>query len=121
ALAKIGRRRLVKLTVPDFFSLGRVVSRSELVGLVPTWFANSIGEQLHLRSFALPFDMPRVALNLFWHRRHTNDPEHRWMRERMLELLRPIDLLHQPALAAHRKRKGPRADKHKAAQGSRSH
>ncbi|MEX0853573.1 MAG: LysR family transcriptional regulator [Bauldia sp.] len=100
ALAKIGRQRRIVLTVPDFFSVARVVAQTQLLGLIPDRFAHSVASQLGLRIYALPFKMPLVPLALYWHRRHTSDAEHRWMRERILELLEPLDALRHPVSLA---------------------
>jgi DNA-binding transcriptional LysR family regulator len=91
ALARLGRRRNVVLTLPDFFGVARVASRSHLLGSVPPSFAASLAEPLGLRVFPYPFEVPMETLYLYWHRRDTDDPEHRWMRERILALLEPFD------------------------------
>ena len=107
ALARIGRRRHVVMTVPDFFSVGRIAAQTELLGLLPDKFALSIADALGLRIYSMPFEMPLIPLHLCWHRRYTDDPEHRWMRERILELLEPLDALRHPVSLA--VRKGPAA------------
>ena len=96
ALARIGRRRRVVMTVPDFFSVGRVSAQTELLGLLPDKFALSIANELGLRIYSLPFKTKLIPLHLYWHKRHTGDPEHRWMRERILELLEPLDADRHP-------------------------
>jgi len=96
ALARIGRRRRVVFTVPDFFSVGRVSAQTELLGTLPDKFALSIANELGLRIYSLPFKMNLIPLHLYWHRRHTGDLEHRWMRERILELLEPLDAVRHP-------------------------
>jgi DNA-binding transcriptional LysR family regulator len=92
ALAGIGRRRHIVLTVPDFFGLSRVVAQSELIGGLPPAFARSISERLALRVYTMPCKVDVEQLYLYWHRRHTDDPEHKWIREHILELLRPLDV-----------------------------
>ncbi len=96
ALAKIGRERQVAVTVPGFFGVARVVAQTELIGLVPDRFALSIAGRLGLCIYALPFAMPLIPLHLYWHKRQTADAEHRWMRERILELLEPLDARSHP-------------------------
>lgn len=96
ALAAIGRKRRVMMSVPDFFSVAHVVGRTELLGLLPERFAQSIADGFGLSVYRLPFEIKRVAVHLYWHRRHTNDPEHRWMRERILDLLEPWDVARSP-------------------------
>lgn len=95
-LADLGRVRRVVVTVPDFFSIARLVSRTELLGLLPDKYALSIADAVGLRIYALPFKMDLVRLHLYWHRRNTDDPEHRWLRDRVLELLEPFDAVRHP-------------------------
>lgn len=96
ALARIGRRRRIVMTVPDFFSVARVAARTELLGVLPDKFALSIADELGLFVYSLPFKMKLTPLHLYWHKRHANDTEHRWIRERILELLEPWDALRHP-------------------------
>lgn len=96
ALAKTGRQRRIMLTVPDFFSLGTVVAQTQLIGLLPAPFALSIAKRFGLCVYAKPFEMPLIPLDLYWHDRHSDDPEHRWLREHILGLLEPLDALRHP-------------------------
>lgn len=114
ALAKLGRRRRIVVTVADFFSLARLVSQTQLIGLLPPPFALSIASQFGLRAYALPFEMPLIPLDLFWHSRHTDDPEHRWIRERVLELLEPLDSLRHPVSLAAQEKRSPAAKRTRA-------
>jgi DNA-binding transcriptional LysR family regulator len=100
ALTRIGRARRVVLTVPDFLSVARIVAQTELIGLLPDRFALSIAREFGLSVYELPFDMPLIPLHLYWHRRHTNDPEHRWLRDRILEVIVPADALRHPVSLA---------------------
>jgi DNA-binding transcriptional LysR family regulator len=74
ALAAVGRRRHIVLTVPDFFSLARVVAQSELIGGLPPPFALSIAERFGLRVYTMPCRVDVEELYLYWHRRHADDP-----------------------------------------------
>ncbi|MCX5580898.1 LysR family transcriptional regulator [Kaistia terrae] len=96
ALAGIGRKRNVVATVPDFFSVARVVAQTDLLALLPDRFALSVADVLGLRIYSLPFQMPVVPLHLCWHKRHDDDPEHRWIRELILEQLEPLDAIRYP-------------------------
>lgn len=88
ALRVIGRRRAVALTVHDFFALARVVSRTDLIGSLPAPFALAVADAFDLSVHPLPFPFDPVPLGLFWHRRRSNEPEHRWMRNTFLEHLK---------------------------------
>ena len=103
ALASIGRRRNVVVTVPDFFSVARVAAQTDLLGLLPDKFALSVADALGLRIYSPPLEMPLIPLHLCWHRRYDDDPEHRWIRQHVLDLLEPLDARHHPVSFAARK------------------
>jgi DNA-binding transcriptional LysR family regulator len=96
ALERMGKRRNVVVTVPDFFSVARIAAQTEFLGALPPVFALSVAEQLGLNVYSNPFKVVPEVLYLYWHRRDTDDAEHRWMRERILELLEPLDHVRHP-------------------------
>ena len=80
ALASLGRQRHIALTVNQFFTAGRVVANSDLLTVLPRHFVNVTGfaEQLVLRE--LPFEVPRVHVDMLWHRRVHQSSAHLWLR-----------------------------------------
>jgi DNA-binding transcriptional LysR family regulator len=83
ALASLGRKRRIVLTVNQFFTAGRVVTRSNLLTVLPRDFvrvADSAGE-LVVRE--LPFAMPVVHVDGLWHHSNTEQAAHRWLREQI--------------------------------------
>lgn len=83
ALADIGRRRRVVLTVNQFFAAGRVVTQSDLLTVLPLMFLEATGTKADLVTRELPFDPGRVHVEMVWHLRRDADPAHRWLRETM--------------------------------------
>lgn len=84
ALADLGRTRRVVLTVNQFFTAGQVVSRSDLLTVLPRHFlaANGMRHALVMRD--LPFEMPEVHVEMLWHSRQTQRPGHQWLRENII-------------------------------------
>jgi DNA-binding transcriptional LysR family regulator len=80
ALARLGRARRVALTVDHFSTAGQVVSRSDLVTVLPRSFVPATGLADRLACRELPLDLPRIDVGLLWHRRHEHDAAHQWMR-----------------------------------------
>jgi DNA-binding transcriptional LysR family regulator len=80
ALAALGLKRRVVLTVNQFFTAGRVVSTSDLLTVLPSHFVNvtGIADQLVIRE--LPFAMPPVHVDALWHRRQGQRSDHAWLR-----------------------------------------
>lgn len=80
ALAGLGRKRQIVLTVNQFFTAGRVVASSKLLTVLPRHFVSVTGfaDQLVLRE--LPFAVPPVHVDALWHRRLQHDSAHAWLR-----------------------------------------
>jgi DNA-binding transcriptional LysR family regulator len=83
ALNGLGRRRRIVLTVNQFFTAGRVVTRSDLLTVLPASFVASTGYRHELVTRRLPMDLGRVHVEMLWHGRHDRDPAQRWLRERI--------------------------------------
>ncbi|MES2536515.1 MAG: LysR family transcriptional regulator [Pseudomonadota bacterium] len=79
-LAGMGRARRIALTVNQFFTVGRVVARSDLISIVPRHLVSSMGMEDVLISKALPFELPAVHVDMLWHERDTRNPAHQWLR-----------------------------------------
>lgn len=87
ALAAMGRRRRVVLTLPQFYGVGLAVSRGRLLAAVPVQFARAVAGELALGVYQPPIPIPVPEVSLYWHRRHDHDPAHRWLRDRVVEAL----------------------------------
>ncbi len=80
ALASLGRKRRIVLTVNQFFTAGRVTLQSDVLTVLPRHFvrvADSTGE---LVIKPLPFDVPVVHVDALWHRSTQQSSEHQWLR-----------------------------------------
>ncbi len=88
ALADLKRSRKVVLTVNQFFTAGQVVARSDLLTVMPRHFLAATGIESSLAIRALPFEMPRVHVDILWHRRQAQRPGHAWLRERIEQAAR---------------------------------
>jgi DNA-binding transcriptional LysR family regulator len=80
-LARKKIRRKVVLTTPHFASAPIVVSQSDLIVTVPEPLARYFaGVSAELRVVGLPFELPRIAMKQFWHRKFHHDARSRWLR-----------------------------------------
>lgn len=73
--------RRIRVMVPGFSGLAPFVRDSELLATAPRlmrshWLAG-------LASAEMPLACPPIAMYLVWHRRHHQDPAHRWMRAQL--------------------------------------
>jgi DNA-binding transcriptional LysR family regulator len=80
ALASLGRKRRIVLTVNQFFTAGRVVANSDLLTVLPRHFVRvtGIADELVLRE--LPFEVADVHVDSLWHRRQGQRSDHAWLR-----------------------------------------
>ena len=80
ALARLGRRRRVLITVSQFATAGAMVQQSDLLTVLPRSYVPATGFAAQLALRDLPFELPRIEVGLLWHRRHEQDTAQRWLR-----------------------------------------
>ncbi|NPC55279.1 LysR family transcriptional regulator [Caenimonas soli] len=80
ALASLGRKRRIVLTVNQFFTAGRVVASSNLLTVLPRHFVKVTGMAHELVLRDLPFEVPPVHVDSLWHRRQGQRSDHAWLR-----------------------------------------
>jgi DNA-binding transcriptional LysR family regulator len=81
ALAEQGLKRRVALTVPDSYSAISVVSRSDMVTLIPRRLALLSAQSGRLRLIEPPYQSPAVDLSLVYLKERLVDPAIAWMRD----------------------------------------
>ena len=84
ALEAVGRRRTVALSTSGFLIVPEVVSRSDMIALVPRRIADGWSDRLQV--LEPPLTIPGVTVASVWHDRTTNHPAQRWLRERLATL-----------------------------------
>ena len=80
----------VKLRVSSFLSLLHIVTRTDLIAVVPAEVARTLKESGGVEALPLPFDAPTFTIRQFWHQRFHNDPGNRWLRREIHHLFRPL-------------------------------
>lgn len=79
ALAALGRRRPVALSVSSFLIVPEIVAHSDMVALVPEGIVRDRADRLRIVDPPLP--VPGFSMAMLWHDRSTNHPALRWLRE----------------------------------------
>lgn len=79
ALAALGYRRKVVLSAASFLFVPEVVSRSDLVALVPKQLTRDREDRL--RVLKCPFPVDGFDVGMVWHERSHGHSGHRWIRE----------------------------------------
>jgi DNA-binding transcriptional LysR family regulator len=80
ALAAVGLRRRVVLTLPQFEAVLRAVAQSDMISVVPVQLARELADGLGLVIFQPPIAIPAPTMSLYWHRRHDQLPAQAWLR-----------------------------------------
>jgi DNA-binding transcriptional LysR family regulator len=91
ALAKMGRKRRVVMTMPIFSGVYRAVAGSDLIALLPTALAHHVAEAAGLRVYRAPMPVPTAQLCMIWHRRFSASAPHVWLRNQIADLLASLD------------------------------
>jgi DNA-binding transcriptional LysR family regulator len=84
ALAEVGRRRRIVLTMPSFLSLPRVLGQTDLISVAPqrmvTYFRDTLAE------VPIPLKLPGFTLNMIWDDRTQTSESHKWLRAELIDL-----------------------------------
>lgn len=84
ALAKLGRRRQVVLSVPHFLFMLDVLANSDLVAVLPE---RLVRHAPHLTVLDLPLEVPGFDILLLWHEWLHRDPQQQWLRQQIVAAL----------------------------------
>ena len=82
-LAQTGIQRRIDVTVESFLLVPFLIQGTELVSHVLERVARRLTATTNIRLMESPFDLPDIHEAMYWHPRHTTDPGHRWLRERL--------------------------------------
>lgn len=85
ALESRGRKRRVVLSVPHFLFVPDVLTRSDLVALLPSRLVKNRFD--HLQVVAPPLPIPAYEMAMMWHERSHLDPAHVWLRRQVMQRL----------------------------------
>ena len=77
-LERLGYRRNVALSVPQFGMAPAVLEKSDYVSTLPAGLLAGFADRLD--TFALPFEAPPFALAMAWHPRNHTEPGLAWLR-----------------------------------------
>ena len=93
ALQRLGRRRQVVLTVPQFSALPGLMAHSEMLAIVPDYVAKAMMSVVGVRVEAAPLLLPAPELSMVWRAAVHDDAGQRWLRSRCSAFLcEPVEL-----------------------------
>lgn len=79
-LAKLGLRRFVRLSVPTFMQVDKILNQSDMIVTLPRKIANTVMRNTPLELREVPIEIPKFSYFMFWHKRYDQDRERRWFR-----------------------------------------
>ena len=78
ALAGLGKKRRVSLSVNNFLLLPNILRSTDMVALVPSRLTHNL---CGLVCKPLPLEVPGFSVRMAWHERTHQDPAYQWIRE----------------------------------------
>lgn len=83
ALARRGLERDVRLRCQHYYAACLVVEQSDLVLTAPEHSVRVANLQSGNRILPLPFEVPELDVNLYWHANVDDEPANRWLRDQI--------------------------------------
>ncbi len=80
ALAAIGRKRRIVLSVNQSFTAGHVIAQSNLLTVLPRHFVRVTDTSNELVIKSLPLEVPAIHVEALWHRHTQQSSGHQWLR-----------------------------------------
>jgi DNA-binding transcriptional LysR family regulator len=87
ALLRVGLTRNVAVRLPSVMAAPFIVAKSELLLTLPRRVALQLADPIPLAIHPASFIVPRYVLKTLFHKRHSGSPAHRWIREKMVDVL----------------------------------
>ena len=81
ALAQLGLKRRIALTVPYAMALPAILGTTDLVAALPQRLADPILQGAGLQRFELPITLAPWTVTMLWHVSTRNDPALAWLRQ----------------------------------------
>jgi DNA-binding transcriptional LysR family regulator len=92
ALAKLGRRRRVALTVPNTYLIPRLVAETGMISHLPRRIAAEVLRGSNLVMIPPPIALPEWHIDMYWGAASASDATASWIRSRLSEIGEQIRL-----------------------------
>ena len=86
ALQELGVRDRVRLELPHFMVLPRILAETDLAAMMPSRLAAAFRELGDYAIWRPRVGLPRFDVSVHWYWRFENEPANRWLRERIAAL-----------------------------------
>jgi LysR family nod box-dependent transcriptional activator len=95
-LRRLNHKRTVEVVTPAFDLAPQLVVGTDRIATVPTRLACKYAQFLPLKLLPLPINVAPLVEKLQWHRAHSQDPAHIWLRAQLRDAVTRVSG-HQPA------------------------
>jgi DNA-binding transcriptional LysR family regulator len=92
ALAKLGRRRRVAVTIPNIYLIPRLVAETGMIGHLPRRIAAEVLRGSDLVMLSPPVALPEWHIEMYWGAASASEPIASWIRSQLSEIGREIRL-----------------------------
>ena len=86
ALATKGITRNIILRCEHYFAAINVVSQSDMIMTMPSSYARLLQQSIPIEVSPLPFDVPDLAVHMYWHKQAEEDPVNQWIRQKLMSI-----------------------------------
>ena len=76
--------RQVIWSTPHFMAVPFLLANSDCVALLPRRMAQQCAKAIDLKLLTPPIEIEGFTVSMIWHQRHTNRPQHQWLREQVM-------------------------------------
>ncbi|MCP3397801.1 MULTISPECIES: LysR family transcriptional regulator [unclassified Bradyrhizobium] len=90
-LANAGVQRRIEVTVESFLLSPFLIKGTRLISLVLERAARRLIGTVDIKLLESPISVPDIHEAMYWHPRHTTDPAHKWLREKLLNVAQQLD------------------------------
>ncbi len=88
-LARHGLARRIAVRAP-LLAAPAILAQSDMIAIVGNRTARAFAQAASLEILRLPFDSPHLVTAMLWHRRLTDLPVHRWLRQTVTDVARTL-------------------------------
>lgn len=88
ALGRLGKKRKVKLSMPNFLIALEVLQTDNLIALLPKRLLKN--RSLPIRLFKPPLELEGYEVVAAWHSRSQHDAAHKWLRKTLADVMKNV-------------------------------
>lgn len=89
-LDKMSKKRNISLILPSFSLVPDFLQKRDFIITLPETIAKKFSRDYGFYIYDLPFEVPKVQIQMIWHKNLSCDPSHIWLRNNIYEKLKNL-------------------------------